>query len=369
MRKIDKDAAVSLREGWILKRGETKVFEYDSDMWMLSFHNVPIAKRNENGIFIRSPQVVKLTTRNRLSAVVGDAFDVVFSDNKLFCELGKASYMLTGEWHELNELAMKLAKNPINDTQLNMDFSNPKVVVPDLPVRKPETKKPNNPKPLNLNDDRKKAAVEALQGIGLSDKQAGQLLGAFSFDLRKLAAASASRIERLGIKGIDSEVSELVVGAFNLGKELAKSHSERDKITCPSDIADLLMPSLRYKEVEHVMCLALDTKGGVMQKGILSENFEADILAEAMPIFTGTVNASVFHPREIFRFAIDAGASSIVLAHNHPSGDPQPSQEDIRATKQLIEAGNQIGIKVLDHIIIGDGIYVSLKEEGFLSSD
>ena len=83
-------------------------------------------------------------------------------------------------------------------------------------------------------------------------------------------------------------------------------------------------------------------------------------------IFTGTLNASVFHPREIFKYAIENDANSIVLAHNHPSGDPSPSQEDIRATKQLIEAGNQIGIKVLDHIIIGDGIFQSLKEENFI---
>ena len=83
-------------------------------------------------------------------------------------------------------------------------------------------------------------------------------------------------------------------------------------------------------------------------------------------VFEGTLNASVFHPREIFRFAIEESANSIILVHNHPSGDPQPSQEDIRATKQLIEAGNQIGIKVLDHIIIGDGIFVSLKEESFI---
>ena len=89
------------------------------------------------------------------------------------------------------------------------------------------------------------------------------------------------------------------------------------------------------------------------------------MLAESK-VFEGTLNASVFHPREIFRFAIEQAANSIILCHNHPSGDPQPSQDDIRATKQLIEAGNQIGIKVLDHIIIGDGIFVSLKEENFI---
>ena len=115
--------------------------------------------------------------------------------------------------------------------------------------------------------------------------------------------------------------------------------------------------------------LALDTKGGVTSRGKAGE-LASDLtwgkLLNESTIFEGTLNASVFHPREIFRFAIEESANSIVLVHNHPSGDPQPSQEDIRATKQLIEAGNQIGIKVLDHIIIGDGIFVSLKKESFI---
>ncbi len=115
--------------------------------------------------------------------------------------------------------------------------------------------------------------------------------------------------------------------------------------------------------------LALDTKGGITTTGkagdIAGDLNWGKMLSESQ-VFEGTLNASVFHPREIFRSAIEESANSIVLVHNHPSGDPQPSQEDIRATKQLIEAGNQIGIKVLDHIIIGDGIFVSLKEENLI---
>ena len=115
--------------------------------------------------------------------------------------------------------------------------------------------------------------------------------------------------------------------------------------------------------------LCLDTKGNVTttgKTGDLASDLQWGKMVAESTIFEGTLNASVFHPREIFRFAIEESANSVVLVHNHPSGDPQPSQEDIRATKQLIEAGNQIGIKVLDHVIIGDGTFVSLKEEGHI---
>lgn len=160
--------------------------------------------------------------------------------------------------------------------------------------------------------------------------------------------------------------------AIEFAKRLAYSEGKRHKITSPSDVADLLMSKMRYLTHEVVTVLTLDTKSGVTDALIISESEET--ASEALQgeytgqrvIFEGTLNASVFHPREIFRYAIENAANSIVLAHNHPSGDPQPSQEDIRATKQLIEAGNQIGIKVLDHIIIGDGTFISLKEEGHI---
>ncbi len=194
-----------------------------------------------------------------------------------------------------------------------------------------------------------------------------QVLMAFEGDLKRMADNSAKQFEK--IKGIGEAKAAQIVAAFELGKRLARFHADRDKITSPSDVADLMMSKMRYLQKEIVCVLCLDTKGGVTTKGIagnLSDDFTWGKKLSETTVFEGTLNASVFHPREIFRFAIEESANSIVLVHNHPSGDPQPSQEDIRATKQLIEAGNHIGIRVLDHIVIGDGIFVSLKEEGFI---
>ncbi len=194
-----------------------------------------------------------------------------------------------------------------------------------------------------------------------------QILITFEGDLKRIADNSPKQFEK--IKGIGEAKAAQIIAAFELGKRLARFHADRDKITSPSDVADLMMSKMRYLKKEIVCVLCLDTKGGVTTKGVagdISDELTWGRKLSETTIFEGTLNASVFHPREIFRFAVEESANSIVLVHNHPSGDPQPSQEDIRATKQLIEAGNHIGIKVLDHVIIGDGIFVSLKEEGFI---
>lgn len=83
-------------------------------------------------------------------------------------------------------------------------------------------------------------------------------------------------------------------------------------------------------------------------------------------ISTGSLNASIVHPREVFSEAVKCGCNSIIFVHNHPSGDPTPSSEDIRTTERLVNAGDILGIKVLDHIVLGDGRYVSLKEQGYI---
>ena len=196
---------------------------------------------------------------------------------------------------------------------------------------------------------------------------AEEMLISYENNLSRMANSTPKQLQLIG--KLTEKRSEKVAAAFELGKRLARFHAEREKITSPSDVADLLMSKMRYLTKEIVVVLALDTKGGITSKGKMGE-IAGDLtwgrmLAEST-VFEGTLNASVFHPREIFRFAIQESAISIVLVHNHPSGDPQPSQEDIRATKQLIEAGNAIGIKILDHVVIGDGIFVSLKEEGFI---
>ncbi len=219
-----------------------------------------------------------------------------------------------------------------------------------------------------------KRPIDALSDTELFAKVLGtplsvaeEVLTAYDGNLKQMAGSSARELGK--IKGIGETRSERLASVFEIGKRLARFHAEREKVTSPSDVADLLMSKMRYLQKEIVVVLALDTKGGVTSAGKAGEDAKELKWGKMLAVdkvFEGTLNSSVFHPREIFRFAIQEAANSVILAHNHPSGDPQPSQEDIRATKQLIEAGNQIGIKVLDHVIIGDGIFVSLKEENFI---
>ena len=244
-----------------------------------------------------------------------------------------------------------------------------KVRIKDLPKDERPRERLHKYGPEILKDSELLAIILKSGFQGTSAIQLGeQVLMAVEGDLKRMADHTSKQYEK--IKGIGEAKAAQIVAALELGKRLARFHAERDKITSPADVADLMMSRLRYLQKEIVCVLCLDTKGGVTTKGLAGDHNDdlmwGKKLVAEKTVFEGTLNASVFHPREIFRFAIEESANSIILVHNHPSGDPQPSQEDIRATKQLIEAGNQIGIKVLDHIIIGDGIFVSLKEENFI---
>ena len=227
----------------------------------------------------------------------------------------------------------------------------------------------------DIRDKAKKRDMEYWSDTELFAKVSGaplavaeEMLISYENNLARMANSTPKQLQR--IAKLTETRSEKIAAALELGKRLSRFHAEKPKITSPSDVADLMMSKLRYLQKEVVVVLCLDTKGGITTTGKTGDladdlSWGHKILGDEQ-VFEGTLNASVFHPREIFRFAIEESANSIVLVHNHPSGDPQPSQEDIRATKQLIEAGNQIGIKVLDHIIIGDGIFVSLKEENLI---
>lgn len=152
------------------------------------------------------------------------------------------------------------------------------------------------------------------------------------------------------IKGIGLAKSAKIIAAVELGKRIALSSKVNNysKIKSPDDVSNIIMENMRYLKKEYFSILLLNTKNEV----ISLEN-----------ISIGNLNSSIVHPREVFVKAIKRSSSSIILAHNHPSGDPKPSNEDIQITRRLVEAGKLIGIAVLDHIIIGDGVYCSLKEE------
>lgn len=163
--------------------------------------------------------------------------------------------------------------------------------------------------------------------------------------LRNLANITLE--ELMDIDGIGQAKAATVVAAVELGKRISVSEAiQRGKISCVEDVVDIFMERLRYLKKEMFEVLLLDTKGNI----ISSEN-----------ISIGDLCSSVVHPRETFKSAIKKSAAAIIFVHNHPSGDPTPSNEDIAITKRLIEAGNILGISVLDHIIIGDGVFVSMK--------
>ena len=151
------------------------------------------------------------------------------------------------------------------------------------------------------------------------------------------------------IPGMGMAKSCQIIAAIELGKRIAtKPRMNKVNIKSPDEVASLFIEEMRYLKKEYFKVLLLNTKNEI----IMIEN-----------ISVGSLNSSVVHPREVFCTAIKKSACSLIAVHNHPSGNPAPSQADIDITKRLMEAGELLGIKVLDHLIIGDGVYISLKEK------
>lgn len=153
------------------------------------------------------------------------------------------------------------------------------------------------------------------------------------------------------IKGIGKVKAIQILCLSELAKRLAKETAEKQlDFNTPSTIAQYYMEDLRHKRQEHMKLLLLNTKSRLISEKDIS---------------VGTVNAAIISPREIFIEALQKSAVYIILLHNHPSGDPTPSIEDVQLTIQIKEAGELIGVELLDHIIIGDNCYTSLKEKGY----
>lgn len=172
-------------------------------------------------------------------------------------------------------------------------------------------------------------------------------------DSRGLSHLSTANLNDLmEIKGIGECKAGQILAAIEIGKRMSRwSAQDKIKVTSPYILANLVMDEMRFLNQEHFRIALLDTKNQI----ISIEN-----------ISIGTLNASIVHPRDVFNPAIRKSANAIILVHNHPSGDTQPSREDINITKRLEEAGSLLGIKVLDHIIIGDNVYLSFKEKNLI---
>ncbi|MCR4426571.1 MAG: DNA repair protein RadC [Firmicutes bacterium] len=166
--------------------------------------------------------------------------------------------------------------------------------------------------------------------------------------------ATAGLLELAAIPGIGPVRAAQIKASIELGRRLLAGDGEtRVGVGSPGEAASLLMPAMRYLDREEFRAIFLDTRNRVIDTATIS---------------IGSLNSSIVHPREVFREAIRAASAGIILAHNHPSGDPSPSPDDIAITQRLARAGSLLGIEVLDHIIIGDNAFVSFKDKGLLGS-
>ena len=154
------------------------------------------------------------------------------------------------------------------------------------------------------------------------------------------------------VAGIGPARAAQVLAAVELGRRtLTRVGRERVQLKTPASVAKLLLPQYGSRSVEQFGVVLLDTKHRVLRTTVVS---------------VGTLDASIVHPREVFREATAAGAAALVLFHNHPSGDPEPSAEDVQLTRRLIAAGVLMGIDVIDHVILADVRFCSLKEKGLI---
>ena len=176
---------------------------------------------------------------------------------------------------------------------------------------------------------------------------AQRLLSRFG-SLKGLAQASVEELS--GVRGIGLAKAAQLKAAFELASRVEGYTEAGDKpvVKTPEDVVNLVMSRLKGKKKEYFLAILLDTRSQLIK------------IAE---ISIGSLEASIVHPREVFKEAISASAASVIFAHNHPSGVPEASEDDINLTKRLAKAGEIVGIDVLDHIIIGDKNYLSLKRE------
>ncbi len=165
--------------------------------------------------------------------------------------------------------------------------------------------------------------------------------------LRFLVTAGLEELRR--VPGVGLAKAAQLKAAVELGRRVASATTARTVVRSPQDVSSLVMEEMRFLDREQFRIVLLDAKNHVLGVRTVS---------------VGSLSSSIVHPREIFKEAIARSSAAIILVHNHPSGDPTPSQEDVEVTRRLVEAGRLLGIEVLDHVVVGDNRYISFKEKG-----
>jgi DNA repair protein RadC len=171
-----------------------------------------------------------------------------------------------------------------------------------------------------------------------------------TYNIQQLSRASPTKLQE--IRGVGAAKAAEMTAMFELARRLETfTEEERPRISSPEAAYRFLYPKLREQKKESFIALHLDTKNRLLCEETVS---------------VGSLNANIVHPREVFKTAIQESAAAIIVAHNHPSGDPAPSQSDIDITRKLVETGRVVGIELYDHIIVGDGRFLSLKEQNLI---
>ena len=192
--------------------------------------------------------------------------------------------------------------------------------------------------------------IAILLRTGTAEKSAIDIASEMTADggLYKRLAGITRLNELTNIKGLGQAKAATVLAALEIGRRIASAKPiEKIHLSCPQDVADFLMPRLRYAAKEQFVVILLNNKNKVIGTEVVSE---------------GSLSSSIVHPREVYAPAILHHAAAIMVAHNHPSGDPKPSIEDEEVTRQLLRSGKVLGIPMIDHVIIGDGNYYSFLE-------
>ena len=192
--------------------------------------------------------------------------------------------------------------------------------------------------------------IAILLRTGTAEKSAIDIASEMTADggLYKRLAGITRLNELTNIKGLGQAKAATVLAALEIGRRIASAKPiEKIHFSCPQDVADFLMPRLRYAAKEQFVVVLLNSKNKVIGTEVVSE---------------GSLSSSIVHPREVYGPAILHHAAAIMVAHNHPSGDPKPSTEDKEATSLLSRSGKVLGIPMIDHVIIGDGNYYSFLE-------
>lgn len=228
--------------------------------------------------------------------------------------------------------------------------------VRDLPEQEQPREVLERTGPSGLSDQQLLAVIlrSGTKGLNVVDMAAGLLKQYGSLQ----ALAQTSTADLAAVRGMGKVKAQVLQSAFELARRLSGPTPAAATVRTPEDAARLLRHEARVKEKESFWVLLLDTKYRLRRPPV--------------EISQGILDASLVHPREVFKEAIRAACAAVVLVHNHPSGDPSPSTEDIRITRQLVEAGKIVDIEVLDHVILGtaseqrDKDHVSLRESGLV---